>query len=55
MIQELSIRAFFDQATTTVTYLVWDAKTRILAVIYSVLDYDPAAEKCPAPAASGRA
>jgi len=25
MTQELSIRAFFDQATNTVTYLVWDA------------------------------
>jgi len=45
MTQELSLRAFFDQATNTVTYLVWDAKTRIAAVIDSVLDYDPGSGK----------
>ena len=45
MTQELSIRAFFDQATNTVTYLVWTAKTRIAALIESVLDYDPGGGK----------
>lgn len=45
MTQELSIRAFFDQATNTVTYLVWDAKARIAAVIDPVLDYEPGSGK----------
>jgi hypothetical protein len=45
MTQELSIRAFFDQATNTVTYLVWDAKAQIAAVVDSVLDYDPTSGK----------
>ena len=36
------IRAFFDEPTNTVTYLVWDARTRQAAVIDPVLDYDPA-------------
>ncbi|MBP6013918.1 MAG: MBL fold metallo-hydrolase [Alphaproteobacteria bacterium] len=35
------IRAFFDEATFTVTYLVSDPATRIGAVIDPVLDYDP--------------
>lgn len=34
------IRAFFDEATKTVTYLVWDAATRTAAVIDPVLDFD---------------
>lgn len=42
MAQEPSIRAFFDQATNTVTYLVWEAKAKIAAVIDPVLDYEPA-------------
>ena len=36
------IRAFYDEPTNTVTYLVWDARTRQAAVIDPVLDYDPA-------------
>ena len=36
------IRAFFDEATNTVSYLVWDPATRAAAVIDPVLDYDPA-------------
>ena len=37
----LKIRAFFDEATYTVSYLAWDAATRVAAVIDPVLDYDP--------------
>jgi glyoxylase-like metal-dependent hydrolase (beta-lactamase superfamily II) len=35
------IRAFFDEATFTVSYLVWDPATRRAAIIDSVLDFDP--------------
>lgn len=34
------IRAFFDEATNTVSYLVWDAATKDGAVIDPVLDWD---------------
>ena len=34
------IRAFFDEPTNTVSYLVWDAATKQGAVIDPVLDYD---------------
>jgi glyoxylase-like metal-dependent hydrolase (beta-lactamase superfamily II) len=37
-----SIRAFFDPATNTVSYLVWDPATRQAAAIDPVLDFDPA-------------
>ncbi|MBD0275410.1 MAG: MBL fold metallo-hydrolase, partial [Acetobacteraceae bacterium] len=33
-------RAFFDEATNTVTYLAWDPATRRGAVIDPVLDWD---------------
>lgn len=36
------IRAFFDEATFTVTYVVHDAHSRRAAIIDSVLDYEPA-------------
>jgi glyoxylase-like metal-dependent hydrolase (beta-lactamase superfamily II) len=36
------IKAFFDQPTYTVTYVVHDPETMIAAVVDSVLDYDPA-------------
>ncbi len=36
------LEAFFDKATSTVTYLVWDPATRDAAVIDAVLDFDPA-------------
>lgn len=36
----LQVRAFFDEPTFTVSYLVWDAATRYGAVIDSVLDFD---------------
>ena len=42
MTPELQIRSFFDEATKTVTYLVWDAATRDAAIIDPVLDYDHA-------------
>ena len=34
------IRAFFDEPTNTVSYLVWDPATRDGAVIDPVLDWD---------------
>ena len=40
MTTRLEIRPFFDEATKTVTYLVWDAGTRDGAVIDPVLDFD---------------
>ncbi len=36
------IRAFFDEPTNTISYLIWDAETKRGAVIDPVLDYDPA-------------
>jgi glyoxylase-like metal-dependent hydrolase (beta-lactamase superfamily II) len=36
------VKAFFDEPTFTVSYVVSDPKTRACAVIDSVLDYDPA-------------
>ena len=36
------IRAFFDEPTNTVSYLVWDAETRDGVVIDPVLDFDVA-------------
>jgi glyoxylase-like metal-dependent hydrolase (beta-lactamase superfamily II) len=37
----VNIRAFFDEATFTVSYLVWDPATSTAAVIDPVLDYEP--------------
>lgn len=39
---EAQIKAFFDEPTNTVTYLVWDAETHRGVVIDPVLDFDPA-------------
>lgn len=39
----MQIQAFFDPATWTVTYLVWDNDTRDAVIIDPVLDYDPLA------------
>lgn len=36
------IKAFFDQETFTVTYVVHDAETKCAAIIDSVFDFDPA-------------
>ncbi|HWK74418.1 MAG TPA: MBL fold metallo-hydrolase [Povalibacter sp.] len=45
MSHEPVIRPFFDESTSTVTYLVSDPATGKAAVIDSVLDYDPRAGK----------
>ena len=37
------VKAFFDDATFTVSYVVHDPETRAAAIIDSVLDFDPAA------------
>ena len=37
------VKAFFDEATFTVSYVVTDRETNKCAIIDSVLDYDPAA------------
>jgi glyoxylase-like metal-dependent hydrolase (beta-lactamase superfamily II) len=39
----MEIQAFFDEATFTVSYLLWDEATRAAAIIDPVLDYDPKA------------
>lgn len=39
------IKEFFDKDTWTLTYVVWDEKTRDAVVIDPVLDYDQAASK----------
>lgn len=41
----MEIRAFYDDATYTLTYLVWDAETKDAVVIDPVLDYDPLASQ----------
>jgi glyoxylase-like metal-dependent hydrolase (beta-lactamase superfamily II) len=38
---QLRIKAFFDQPTNTISYLVWDSASKKGAVIDPVLDYDP--------------
>jgi len=40
-----NLKAFFDGATNTVTYLVWDPPTRAAAIIDPVLDFDPNAAR----------
>jgi len=37
---QLEIRSFFDDATKTVTYLIWDAGTKKAAVVDPVLDFN---------------
>jgi glyoxylase-like metal-dependent hydrolase (beta-lactamase superfamily II) len=37
----LEVRAFFDEPTYTISYLIWDRATMRGAVIDPVLDYDP--------------
>jgi glyoxylase-like metal-dependent hydrolase (beta-lactamase superfamily II) len=38
----MELKAFFDERTSTLTYVVWDAKTRDAVVIDPVMDYEPA-------------
>lgn len=39
--QRPEVRAFFDEPTFTISYLVWDPSTKSGAIIDSVLDFDP--------------
>jgi glyoxylase-like metal-dependent hydrolase (beta-lactamase superfamily II) len=39
------IKEFFDKNTWTLTYVVWDERTRDAVVIDPLMDYDPAASK----------
>jgi glyoxylase-like metal-dependent hydrolase (beta-lactamase superfamily II) len=39
------IKEFFDQKTWTLTYIVWDEKTKDAVLIDPVMDYDPASSK----------
>ncbi|MEO8668138.1 MAG: MBL fold metallo-hydrolase [Bauldia sp.] len=41
----LQIRAFFDEPTNTISYLIWDSATKRGAVIDPVLDYEPNASE----------
>jgi glyoxylase-like metal-dependent hydrolase (beta-lactamase superfamily II) len=41
----MQVKAFFDPATFTVTYVVWNAATRDAVIIDPVLDYDPLASQ----------
>ncbi|PRP91348.1 putative metallo-hydrolase [Enhygromyxa salina] len=41
----MQIRPFFDPATYTLTYLVWDPNTKDAVVIDPVLDYEPLASQ----------
>ena len=43
--QDLRIEPFFDERTYTMTYVVYDDKTRDAVVIDPVLDYDPLASR----------
>lgn len=38
----MKIEALYDQATNTITYVVWDKQTREALIIDPVMDYDPA-------------
>lgn len=38
----MEINAFFDERTSTLTYVVWDSETRDSIVIDPVMDYEPA-------------
>lgn len=41
----IQIKEFFDKATSTLTYVVWDPTTFDAVIIDPVLDYDQAASK----------
>lgn len=41
----MRVRELFDEATFTLTYIVWDETTRDAVVLDSVLDYDPAGSR----------
>ena len=39
----MKIESFYDEKTSTLTYLVYDEKTNDAVIIDPVLDYDPSA------------
>jgi len=41
----MNIETFYDEATFTLTYVVWDANTKDAIVIDPVMDYDPIGSK----------
>lgn len=41
----MQLHTYFDSATNTLTYIVWDEKTRDTVIIDPVLDYDPASSQ----------
>ncbi|MCU0694584.1 MAG: MBL fold metallo-hydrolase [Polyangiaceae bacterium] len=41
----MEIKAFYDNRTFTLTYIVWDPKTKDAVVLDPVLDFDPAANR----------
>ena len=45
MLKTINVHAFFDEDTSTLTYVVHDPKTLDALVIDPVLDYDPASSK----------
>ena len=47
-----TVKAFFDNDTNTVSYVVTDPQTRRCAIVDSVLDYDPKARRTPHDSAS---
>ena len=40
--QEPEVKAFFDEATNTISYVVWDSTTNQAAIVDSLLDFDQA-------------
>jgi glyoxylase-like metal-dependent hydrolase (beta-lactamase superfamily II) len=45
VVKRYEVRGLYDEATATVTYVVFDQVTRDAVVIDSVLDYDPASSR----------
>ncbi|MBI1397940.1 MAG: MBL fold metallo-hydrolase [Betaproteobacteria bacterium] len=45
MTRNPEVKAFFDEATWTLSYVAWDPETRDAVVVDSVLEYDPAASR----------
>ena len=43
--KKFEVKSLYDEATATVTYVVFDKSTRDAIVIDPVLDYDPASSK----------
>jgi glyoxylase-like metal-dependent hydrolase (beta-lactamase superfamily II) len=43
--KKIEIKSLYDEATATVTYVVFDAQTLDALVIDPVLDYDPASSR----------